>query len=85
MIGFWFRGLFRDKSRFIFPFTVVAVGVALVVALVGFMEGVFMGMIDMTANFDSGHLRLVNRLYYNEEHLRPLDRALANSWKPMTG
>ena len=78
MIGFWFRGLFRDKSRFIFPFTVVAVGVALVIALVGFMEGVFMGMIDMTANFDSGHLRLVNRLYYNEEHLRPLDRALAN-------
>ena len=78
MIGFWFRGLFRDKSRFIFPFTVVAVGVALVIALVGFMEGVFMGMIDMTANFDSGHLRLVNRLYYDEEHLRPLDRALAN-------
>ena len=78
MIGFWFRGLFRDKSRFLFPFTVVAVGVALVVALVGFMEGVFMGMIDTTANFGAGHLRLVNRLYYDEEHLRPLDRSLAN-------
>ena len=36
----------------------MAVGVALVVALVGFMEGVFMGMIDMTANFDSGHLQI---------------------------
>ena len=68
----------RDKSRFLFPFTVVAVGVALVVALVGFMEGVFMGMIDMTANLDSGHLRLVNKPFYDEEHLRPLDRALAN-------
>ena len=56
----------------------MAVGVALVIALVGFMEGVFMGMIDTTANFDYGHLRLVNRLYYDEEHLRPLDRALAN-------
>jgi len=78
MIGFWFRGLFRDKSRFLFPFTVVSIGVALVVALVGFMEGVFMGMIDMTANLDSGHLRLVNRSFYDEEHLRPLDRALAN-------
>ncbi len=78
MIGFWFRGLFRDKSRFLFPFTVVAVGVALVVALVGFMEGVFMGMIDMTANIDSGHLRLVNKSFYDEEHLRPLDRSLAN-------
>ncbi len=78
MIGFWFRGLFRDKSRFLFPFTVVTVGVALVVALVGFMEGVFMGMIDMTANIDSGHLRLVNKPFYEEEHLRPLDRSLAN-------
>lgn len=37
-----------------------------------------MGMIDMTASFDSGHLRLVNRLYYEEEHLRPMDRALTN-------
>ncbi len=78
MIKFWLRGLFRDKSRFLFPFTVVAIGVALVVALVGFMEGVFMGMIDMTANLDSGHLRLVNQSFYDEEYLRPLDRALAN-------
>jgi len=78
MIRFWFRGLMRDKSRFLFPFTVVAVGVMLVVALVGFMEGVFMGMIDMTSNLDSGHLRLVNKAFYDEEHLRPLDRALAN-------
>lgn len=37
-----------------------------------------MGMIDMTANLDSGHLRLVNKPFYDEEHLRPLDRSLAN-------
>ncbi len=78
MIRFWFRGLLRDKSRFLFPFSVVAIGVALVIALVGFMEGVFMGMIDMTANLDSGHLRLANKPFYDEEHLRPLDRSLAN-------
>ena len=78
MTSFWFRGMIRDKARFLFPFTVVTIGVALVVCLVGFMEGVFMGMIDMTANLDSGHLRLVNQSFYDEEHLRPLDRALAN-------
>ena len=78
MISFWFRGMIRDKARFLFPFTVVTIGVALVVCLVGFMEGVFMGMIDMTANLDSGHLRLVNQSFYDEEHLRPLDRSLAN-------
>ena len=77
MILFLFRGIFRDKSRFLFPFSVVSIGVALVVALVGFMEGVFMGMIDMTANLNTGHLRLVNKPFYDEEHLYPLDRALA--------
>jgi putative ABC transport system permease protein len=77
MIAFLFRGILRDKSRFLFPFSIVAIGVALVVALVGFMEGVFMGMIDMTANLDAGHLRLVNKPFYDEEHLRPLDRSLA--------
>ncbi|MBC8284990.1 MAG: ABC transporter permease, partial [Nitrospinae bacterium] len=77
MIAFLFRGILRDKSRFLFPFSIVTIGVALVVALVGFMEGVFMGMIDMTANLDAGHLRLVNKPFYDEEHLRPLDRSLA--------
>jgi len=77
MIVFLFRGIFRDKSRFLFPISIVTIGVALVVALVGFMEGVFMGMIDMTANLDTGHLRLVNKPFYDEEHLRPLDRSLA--------
>ena len=77
MIVFLFRGILRDKSRFLFPFSVVSIGVALVVALVGFMEGVFMGMIDMTAKLNTGHLRLVNKPFYDEEHLYPLDRALA--------
>ena len=77
MIAFLFRGILRDKSRFLFPFSIVAIGVTLVITLVGFMEGVFMGMIDITANLDAGHLRLVNKPFYDEEHLRPLDRSLA--------
>jgi putative ABC transport system permease protein len=77
MIAFLLRGILRDKSRFLFPFSIVAIGVTLVITLVGFMEGVFMGMIDMTANLDAGHLRLVNKPFYDEEHLRPLDRSLA--------
>ena len=65
MIAFLFRGILRDKSRFLFPFSIVAIGVTLVITLVGFMEGVFMGMIDMTANLDAGHLRLVNKPFYD--------------------
>ena len=77
MITFLFKGILRDKSRFLFPFLIVTIGVALVISLVGFMEGTMMGMIDNTANLDTGHLRLVNKPFYDEEHLRPLDRSMS--------
>ncbi|SVE62335.1 uncharacterized protein METZ01_LOCUS515189, partial [marine metagenome] len=48
---------------------VVTVGVGLVIFNVGFMDGVLMGMIDMTAKLDTGHLRFVNKPFYDEEHL----------------
>lgn len=77
MIRWILQGVMRDKTRSLFPFLVVTAGVALVIFLVGFMEGIFMGMIDMTANLDTGHLRFVNKPFFDEEHLNPMDRALA--------
>jgi putative ABC transport system permease protein len=47
------------------------------------MEGIFAGMIDMTAHLDTGHLRFVNKPFYDEEHLNPLDRALAGQKKTL--
>ncbi len=76
MIRWIVLGILRDKNRSLFPFLVVTAGVALVVFTVGFMEGVFMGMIDSTANLDTGHIRFVNKPFYDEEHLNPMDRAL---------
>jgi len=76
MIRFILQGILRDKTRSLFPFLVVTVGVALVVFSVGFMEGVFMGMVETTANLDTGHIRFVNKPFYDEEHLNPMDRAL---------
>jgi putative ABC transport system permease protein len=77
MIRWLLTGILRDKTRSLFPFLVVTAGVGLIIALIGFLEGVFMGMIDMTAHLDTGHLRLVNRPFYEEEHLNPIDRALS--------
>ena len=85
MITFLFKGILRDKSRFLFRFLIVTIGVALVISLVGFMEGTMMGMIDNTANLDTGHLRLVNKPFYDEEHLRPLDRSLSAQKEPREG
>ncbi len=77
MIRWLLKGIWRDKTRSLFPFLVITVGVTLLIYLLGFMEGTFAGMIDMTAHLDTGHLRFVNKPFYDEEHLVPLDRALA--------
>ena len=77
MIRWILRGIWRDKTRSLFPFLVISVGVTLLIYLLGFMEGTFAGMIDMSAHLDTGHLRFVNKPFYDEEHLVPLDRALA--------
>jgi putative ABC transport system permease protein len=77
MIRWVLKGVMRDKTRSLFPFLVVTVGVTLLIYMLGFMEGTFAGMIDMTAHLDTGHLRFVNKPFYDEEHLNPLDRALA--------
>ncbi|KMP11960.1 hypothetical protein UZ36_02670 [Candidatus Nitromaritima sp. SCGC AAA799-C22] len=78
MIRWLIKGMLRDRTRSLFPFIVVTVGVALVIVLVGFMDGVIMGMMDMTAYLDTGHLRVVNKPFYDEEHLSPMDRALGS-------
>ena len=77
MIRWVFQGILRDKTRSLFPFLVVTLGVAMMIALLGFMEGVIMDMLDTTAHLDTGHLRFVNKAFYEEEHLIPMDRALA--------
>jgi len=77
MIRWALKGIWRDKTRSLFPFLVITVGVTLLIYLLGFMEGIFAGMLNMTAHMDTGHLRFVNKPFYDEEHLVPLDRALA--------
>lgn len=77
MIRWILKGIMRDKTRSLFPFIVVTVGVTLLIFLLGFMEGVFGGMLEITAKLDTGQLRFVNKPFYDEEHLVPLDRSLA--------
>ncbi len=77
MIRWILKGIMRDKTRSLFPLIVVTVGVTLLIFLLGFMEGVFSGMLEITAKLDTGQLRVVNKPFYDEEHLNPLDRSLA--------
>ncbi len=77
MIRWILKGIMRDKTRSLFPIIVVTVGVTLLVFLLGFMEGTFGGMLEISAKLDTGQLRFVNKPFYDEEHLIPLDRSLA--------
>ncbi len=61
MLGFLAKGLLRDRSRSLFPFLTVAVGVTLSVVMDAYMRGAKDSILQTTAGFVSGHLRLTTR------------------------
>ncbi len=76
MIRFLFKGIIRDRSRSLLPVIVVALGVFLTVFMSGFLKGVLGDMIDMNANFASGHVKVVTRAYAENSDQNPNDLAL---------
>lgn len=76
MIKFLFLGILRDKSRSLLPIIVVSVGVFLTVVMIGWMNGIFGDMIDINANFTSGHVKVMTRSYAENESQLPNDLAL---------
>ncbi len=61
MIGFLVKGLMRDRSRSLFPFLTVAIGVSLVVLMDNYLRGASDAMFQATANFVTGHVQVTTR------------------------
>ncbi|MCB8994727.1 MAG: FtsX-like permease family protein [Bacteroidales bacterium] len=78
MIKFILKGILRDKSRSLIPVIVVAAGVFLTVFLSGYFNGVFSDMIDLSARFTTGHVKIMTRAYAEDQDQLPLDLALLN-------
>jgi putative ABC transport system permease protein len=76
MIRFLFKGIIRDKSRSLLPIIVVALGVFLTVFMSAFFKGVMTDMLDMTANFQSGHVKVTTRAYNENADQSPIDLAI---------
>lgn len=76
MLKFIFKGVLRDKSRSLLPIIVVSLGVFLTVFLSGWMGGVFSDMIDMNANYTTGHVKITTRAYAEFSNQMPNDLAL---------
>jgi len=76
MIWFIFKGIMRDKSRSLLPVIVVSLGVFLTVVMSGWMAGIFGDIINMSANFSTGHVKVMTRVYAENEKQIPNDLAL---------
>jgi len=75
MIKFLLKGLMRDRSRSLFPVLTVFAGVFLAVFLYSFLNGVIADMINSTAHYQTGHLRIMTRAYAQEANQNPNDLA----------
>ena len=76
MIKFIFKGILRDKNRSILPVIVVAIGVFLTIALSGYLSGMLSDIIDQTARFQTGHVKVMSRAYAQNIDQLPNDLAL---------
>ncbi|MGA7161796.1 MAG: FtsX-like permease family protein [Bacteroidota bacterium] len=76
MISFLFKGLLRDRSRSLFPFLTVLAGVVLTVFLHAWLNGAVSSLIQSTAHYSTGHVRVMTRAYEKEADQIPNDLAL---------
>lgn len=76
MILFLLKGLLRDRSRSLFPLIVVSTGVMLTVVLQCWIDGVIGDTVRTSANFSTGHVRIMTRAYADNEDQNPNDLAL---------
>ena len=78
MIRFLFTGLLRDKSRSRLPVLVVAIGVMLSVFLHAYITGLMKDMVEQTARFSAGHVKVMTSAYADNIDQVPNDLALLN-------
>lgn len=76
MIKFILKAILRDKNRSLLPVIIISIGVFLTIFLSGFMGGVMGDMIDQTARFETGHVKVMTRAYAENKDQIPNDLAI---------
>jgi putative ABC transport system permease protein len=76
VIRFLLKGLLRDRSRSLFPVLTVAAGVMLTVFVFTWMRGLEASVLQSTAHFSSGYLRVTTAAYAADADQMPNDLAL---------
>ena len=78
MIRFLLKGILRDRSRSLLPIIVVSLGVMITVFLQAYMDGVLGDSIEWTAQFTTGHVKVMTRAYQENISQTPNDYALTD-------
>lgn len=76
MIRFLYLGLWRDRSRSLFPLLTVVFGVMLTVFLFSWIKGFEDNFLQTNARLGSGHIAIMSRAYAAESDQLPNDLAL---------
>ncbi len=76
MIRFLLKGILRDRHRSLFPVIIISMGVMLSVVLHAWAGGILGDVLNFTARFSAGHLKIVTRAYAKDMDQLPLDLAL---------
>jgi len=85
LIRFLAKGLWRDRSRSLFPTLVVTAGVMLTVVLYSYLKGSENDIVRTAASFRTGHVDVVSRAYAAEQDQVPNDLALDGVSALLTG
>jgi len=76
MLIFLLKGILRDKSRTHFPIIIVSSGVAITVLLFCWMQGMRENIISSNARFQTGHIKVISKGYWEIADQKPNDLAL---------
>ncbi len=76
MISFLLKGILRDRHRSQFPIIIVSSGVMLTVLIQCWISGVLGEIIDTSAAFSTGHVKIMSRAYAENVGQIPNDLAL---------
>ncbi|MBN2735686.1 MAG: ABC transporter permease [Spirochaetales bacterium] len=73
------KNLIRNKRRTILNCSAISIGMMVLIIIIGWVRGYFIGFYQSIINFDTGHLQILQKGYMDEERRMPLDISLIQS------
>lgn len=79
MFKFLIKGLLRDTSRSRFPILTVIAGVTITVFMINWINGYINDQTLTSAKFQTGHVKIMTKAYWDIEDQKPNDLYLGNA------